>query len=151
MNTNTQLYIQPLSELVGQQVINSDNISILEMKREEIITLFKSYGLLLFRAFETNVDIFKEFTNSLSTNFMDYAGGVFTRRVINEDATILSVNDFQSEIKLHGEMYYQKKIPLMLWFFCAHPAAQDGETIVCGDNSLMNSVAQQKSYLVTRS
>jgi hypothetical protein len=28
-------------------------------------------------------------------------------------------------------MYYQQDIPLMLWFFCAHPASQDGETIVC--------------------
>ncbi len=147
MNTNTQLYIQPLSELVGQQVINSDNISILEMKREEIITLFKSYGLLLFRGFETNVDIFKEFTNSLSTNFMDYAGGVFTRRVINEDATILSVNDFQSEIKLHGEMYYQKNIPLMLWFFCAHPAAQDGETIVCDGRQFFNELSSSTKDL----
>jgi len=148
MTINTQLYtIEPLSELVGQQVINSDNISILKLNREEIISLFKSYGLLLFRGFETNFDIFKEFTNSLSTNFMDYVGGVFTRRVINEDATILSVNDFQSEIKLHGEMYYQKNIPLMLWFFCAHPAAQDGETIVCDGRQFFNELSSSTKEL----
>lgn len=150
MNTNTQLYIQPLSELVGQQVINSENISILELNREEIISLFKSYGLLLFKGFETNLDTFREFSNSLSTNFMDYTGGVFTRRVINNDATILSVNNFKSEIKLHGEMYYQKNIPLMLWFFCAHPAVQDGETTVCDGRQFFNELSHSTKELFSK-
>ena len=43
MNVNTQL----LSQNVGQQIINRDNINILDLDREEIINLFKSYGVLL--------------------------------------------------------------------------------------------------------
>ena len=122
---------QPISEKIGQQLINQDDRSILQLDREEIIKLFKEYGVLLFRGFTTDTEIFREFSNLFSTNFLDYAGGAFNRRVINDDKTILSVNDFQTEIKLHGEMYYQKNIPLMLWFFCANPAAKDGETTVC--------------------
>lgn len=136
-----KLNTQRLSEPASQAILNSDNINILDLDREEIISLFKSYGFLLFRGFETNVDIFTKFSNSLSENFKDYTGGVFNRRVINGDATLLSVNDFNNEIKLHGEMYYQQDIPLMLWFFCANPPLQSGETILCDGRKLFNELS----------
>jgi alpha-ketoglutarate-dependent taurine dioxygenase len=145
MKVNTQL----LSENVGQQIINTDNINILDLDREEIINLFKSYGFLLFRGFENSVATFTQFTNSLSKDFLDYTGGIFNRRVINGNATILSVNDFNDEIKLHGEMYYQQNIPLMLWFFCAHPASQDGETILCDGRQLFNELSSPLKELFT--
>ena len=138
MKTITQIDVRPLSEKVGQQVINTSNNSILYLDKESIINLYLSEGLLLFRGFETDVETFTKFTDGLSTNFMDYAGGVFNRRVINNNATVLSVNDFKDEIKLHGEMYYQKNIPKMLWFFCARPASKDGATIVCDGKRFYN-------------
>lgn len=137
MNIN----IQSLSEYGGQQIINNDHVNILDLDKAEIVSLFKSYGFLLFRGFETSVDTFTQFSNSLSQNFRNYAGGVFNRRVINGNETILSVNDFNDEIKLHGEMYYQQDIPLMLWFFCAQPASQDGETILCDGKLLFNKLS----------
>ncbi len=143
MKINTQL----LSENAGQQIINTDNTNILDLDREEIINLFKSYGVLIFRGFENNIDTFTKFTNSLSKDFRDYTGGVFNRRVINGNATVLSVNDFNDEIKLHGEMYYQQDIPLMLWFFCAHPASQDGETIVCDGRQFFNELSSSLKKL----
>ena len=117
MKINTQLHTRPLSKKLGQQIINLDRISILELDKQEIIKLFKSYGVLLFRGFESNLETFTQFSNSLSTNFRDYTGGVFNRKIINGNSTILTVNDFKDEIKLHGEMYYQQNIPEMLWFF----------------------------------
>jgi alpha-ketoglutarate-dependent taurine dioxygenase len=143
MNIN----IQPISGRIGQQITNIGNANILELDLEEIISLFKSYGVLLFRGFENNADIFKEFSNLLSTNFIDYAGGAFVRRVINGDKTLLSVNDFQFEIKLHGEMYYQKNIPLMVWFFCANPASQNGETTVCDGRAFFNQISSPTKEL----
>lgn len=137
MGINTQF----LSETFGQTIINTDNINLLDLEKEGIINLFKSYGVLLFRGFENSVDTFTQFTNSLSKDFRDYTGGVFNRRVINGDATLLSVNDFNDEVKLHGEMYYQQDIPLMLWFFCAHPASEDGETILCDGRQLFNELS----------
>lgn len=131
MKDNAQIYTKPLSKTIGQQIINANNSSILELSKESIVNLFRDRGVLLFRGFEANVEIFTKFSNELSTNFMDYTGGVFKRKVINNNSTLLSVNDFKDEVKLHGEMYYQKNIPLMLWFFCANPASQDGATIVC--------------------
>jgi alpha-ketoglutarate-dependent taurine dioxygenase len=147
---NMQITTQPLSEHAGQQITNRERTNLLELDKKEIISLFKSYGFLLFRGFGNNIGTFTEFTNSLSKDFMDYTGGVFNRRVINGNETILSVNDFKNEIKLHGEMYYQQTIPLMLWFFCAQPALQDGETILCDGRQLFNELSGSLKDLFTK-
>lgn len=93
MFINHKIHTQPLSEKVGKIILNVDNVNLLELDKTEIINLFKSSGVLLFRGFASNTETFKEFSNSLSTDFMDYAGGVFNRQKINDDATILTVND----------------------------------------------------------
>ncbi|SRR5579883_14911 len=150
MKTTAKLYTQPLSEAVGQQILNVENVNLCDLHEASIINLFKAEGVLLFRDFATSVEIFTSFTNKFSQNFMDYTGGVFNRRIINGDSTVLSVNDFNCEIKLHGEMYYQKNIPLMLWFFCAHPAAQDGETVVCDGKQFFDELSQPLKELFSQ-
>ncbi|MEH2413872.1 TauD/TfdA family dioxygenase [Nostoc sp.] len=142
--------IQFISDSIVQEINNLDNVSILQLDKEEIISLFKSNGILLFRGFDVDVDIFKEFTNLLSIDFINYAGGAFSRRVINGDQTLLSVNDFKSEIKLHGEMYYQQNIPLMLWFFCANPPLEDGETTVCDGRQFFNEISSSTKELFSK-
>lgn len=145
-----QFYTKPLSKNVGQQIINANDSSIFDLSKESIVNLFRSHGLLLFRGFEADVKIFTKFSNELSTNFIDYTGGVFKRKVINNDSTLLSVNDFKDEIKLHGEMYYQKNIPPMLWFFCANPASQDGATIVCDGKLFFDELSDSLEDLFNR-
>ena len=88
MFTNTNIEIQPFSENVGRKIINTENISILSKDKEQIIELFKTYGFLLFRGFETNVNTFAEFSNSLSKDFMDYTGGVIS--VISYQLSVIS-------------------------------------------------------------
>ncbi|MEH2242193.1 TauD/TfdA family dioxygenase [Nostoc sp.] len=146
MNTK----IQPISDGIGKEIINLDHVSILELDKEQIISLFKSDGILLFRRFNVDTDTFKEFTNFLSRDFINYAGGAFRRRVINGDQTLLSVNDFKSEIKLHGEMYYQQTIPLMLWFFCANPPLEDGETTVCDGRQFFHEISSSTKELFNK-
>lgn len=150
MLTNTKIQIQALSEKVGRKILNVENISLLELDKEEIINLFKSYGFLLFRGFETNVETFREFSNSLSRDFMDYTGGAFNRRIVNDDKTILTVNDFKDEVKLHGEMYYTNKPPLMVWFFCANPPLKDGETIVCDGEQFFHELSNSMKDLFSK-
>ena len=150
MLTNTKIQMEKLSDKVGRQILNVENISLLELNKEEIINLFKSYGVLLFRGFETDVDTFAEFSNSLSTDFLDYTGGAFNRKKINEEPTILTVTDFKHEVKLHGEMYYTKKPPLMIWFFCANPPLQDGETILCDGEQFFHELSSSMKDLLNR-
>lgn len=150
MKENAQLHTEPLSKTIGQQIINVNNSSILELSKESIVNLFRAQGLLLFRGFEADVETFTKFSNELSTNFMDYTGGVFKRKIINGNSTLLSVNDFKDKVKLHGEMYYQKNIPLMLWFFCANPASQDGATIVCDGKLFFDELSDLLKDLFSR-
>ncbi|MBD2384200.1 hypothetical protein [Cylindrospermum sp. FACHB-282] len=53
-----KINLQPISERIGQQIININNARILEIDKEAVISLFKSSGVLLFRGFETNADIY---------------------------------------------------------------------------------------------
>lgn len=129
---------QPLSEQAGLAILNDETTNIFDLDQEEIIRLFQDSGFLLFRGFETDVNIFTRFTDSLSKDFKDYTGGVFNRRIINGNPTVLTVNDFKDEVKLHGEMYYQQDRPLMLWFFCEQPPLEDGETILCDGRQLFH-------------
>ena len=65
MKLITKRPTQSLSETVGQQITNTNNISILDLDKESIINLYQSHGLLLFRGFEKDVDTFTKFTNEL--------------------------------------------------------------------------------------
>lgn len=150
MKTITELRTKPLPENVGSIIINANNGSILDLDKESIINLYRCQGVLLFRGFEADVETFTQFSNGLSTDFIDYTGGVFNRQVINGDSTVLTVNDFKNEIKLHGEMYYQKNIPLMLWFFCAKPPLQDGETILCDGKRFFDELSDSLKDLFGR-
>lgn len=96
------------------------------------LRLFKEEGLLLFRGFQIDMDGFRWLTGALSDGFMTYEGGASARTFIDGDPTLLSVSEAKHTfaVPLHGEMYYQKNHPAILWFYCANPASVDGETTV---------------------
>ncbi|MDJ0725042.1 MAG: TauD/TfdA family dioxygenase [Prochloraceae cyanobacterium] len=141
MNLTAQIEVKPLAKEFGKIIINPKDVGILDLDKQLIIDLFKAYGVLLFRGFKAGCDQFLEFSNSLSTDFMDYTGGYLKRQVINDNPTLLSVNDFNSAIGLHGEMYYQKQHPAMLWFYCDRPPVKDGQTIVCDGIQFYNELS----------
>jgi len=47
-------------------------------------------------------------------------------------------------------MYYQKNIPLMLWFFCANPAAKNGETTVCDGRQFFAELSNSTQELFSQ-
>ncbi|MEH2393925.1 MAG: TauD/TfdA family dioxygenase [Nostoc sp.] len=51
---------------------------------------------------------------------------------------------------MHGEMYYQQNIPLMLWFFCANPPLEDGETTVCDGRQFFNQISSSTKELFSK-
>ncbi len=150
MLMNTRIEIQPFSENVGRKIINTENISILELDKEQIIELFKTYGFLLFRGFETNVNTFAEFTNPLSRDSLDSSIGAVNRRIINQDANILTVNDYKCDIKLHGELYHTNKPPQIVWLFCANPPLKDGETTICDGQQFFHELSPSIKDLLGR-
>jgi alpha-ketoglutarate-dependent taurine dioxygenase len=76
---------------------------------------------------------------------MSYVGGAYSRKKINGDETLLSVTETggsvdNSAMPLHGEMYYKKKKPTLVWFYCANPALKGGETTVCDGLQIYNNL-----------
>lgn len=47
-------------------------------------------------------------------------------------------------------MYYQQNIPLMLWFFCANPPLEDGETTVCDGRQFFNEISSSTKELFSK-
>lgn len=148
--------VNPLYDKFGSIISATGKVDIRELDKIKVINLFNFSGVVLFRGFDLNTDEFKKLTELFSTNFMPYLGGGYSRKMINGDKTFLSVR--RSTIKednlaipledngdnlatsLHGEMYYKKKKPTLIWFYCANPALKDGETIVCDGVKLFNSL-----------
>ncbi len=123
----------PLSENFGKTVLGTKKQDICGLDQAEVIEQFNTSSLLLFRGFEVDTENFKKFTELFSTNFVSYVGGAYSREMINGDKTLLSVTGgkLAFPVPLHGEMYYRKHRPDILWFYCASPALKDGETTVC--------------------
>lgn len=149
---NAQTKITPFDEHFGTIVEASGPVELADLDRDEMIQLFKKSGLLYFRGFHASVEQFDEFTSRFSTDFMSLVGGGYKRRVINEDGdkSIQSVNyDVGLEhqglfpLPLHGEQYYLEHRPVMLWFYCVCPAAEDGETTVCDGYQLYAGLSDE--------
>ena len=132
----------PISEEFGTRIVATDKSNIFAIDQENIRSLFKKSGVLLFRDFDINTDKFEQFTNLFGTEFMHYIGGAQVRKIINKngDQTISSVNFYTDsdnqhkrtfKLPLHGEMFYTKSRPTLLWFYCVAPPLEDGETTVC--------------------
>jgi alpha-ketoglutarate-dependent taurine dioxygenase len=104
--------------------------SILSLDPAEVARIFAAENLVLFRGFATPIEAFKQFSEQLCTDFMTYEGGASARRAIGGDPTLMSVTEpsHTFAIPLHGEMYYAKHRPRILWFYCVRPASSGGET-----------------------
>lgn len=140
----------PLSEKLGTTLFGKTDFDICDLDREEIIDLFKSSHVLLFRGFNVDPDKFKQFTELFSTNFVSYVGGAYGREMINGDKTLLSVTGgkLQFPVPLHGEMYYRKHKPDIIWFYCATPALKDGETTICDGTQVYNELSPSTQELL---
>ena len=143
----------PLFESFGKTVFGTKQ-DICELAQAEVIEQFNNSSLLLFRGFDVDTEKFKQFTELFSTNFVSYVGGAYSREMINGDKTLLSVTGgkLAFPVPLHGEMYYRKNRPDILWFYCASPALQDGETTVCDGIQIYNKLSSptQKLFQETK-
>jgi hypothetical protein len=108
---------------------------------DEITSIFQDSRCILFRGFEASTEQFEQLTSSLTENFMSYQGGGFTigpfsRSTVNDNKTLLTATGKTQEfpLPLHGEMYYLGRPPDLIWFYCATPVQQGGETTV-GDGA----------------
>jgi alpha-ketoglutarate-dependent taurine dioxygenase len=124
--------VAPFLDAHGVMMSPATGGGIDSLNASEVARVFMEHSLVLFRGFDVSTAAFKAFTDRLCEDFITYEGGASARRAIGGDPTVMTVTEPQQTfaIPLHGEMYYVKRPPEVLWFFCVRPAAAGGETTV---------------------
>ncbi len=135
----------PLTEGYGEVWSGTADTPLTALDASEAKAALRRHGVVLFRGFRADRTSFKEFTDRLCGAFMNYEGGASARSKVDGQETVLTVTEpsMLHGIPLHGEMYYTKHRPDLLFFFCERPAAQDGETTVADGTALYRGLSQR--------
>ncbi|MEM7770154.1 MAG: TauD/TfdA family dioxygenase [Cyanobacteria bacterium P01_A01_bin.37] len=94
---------------------------------QENLDWFKSYGFLLFRGFEVDSKKMKAFAEQFSSRFIRDRGRPL---VDSSDGFVSLVDGGTHYISPHCEHANSPFRPDVVWFCCAVPVAQGGETLV---------------------
>lgn len=146
-----QLQYRPLNQTFGQIIQGNSSKNILDLDQEEVINIFRESGTVHFKNFNTSADTFIKFTHLYCQDFSTYQGGglrwgVLDRQAINNVETLLTTSGHSQgfPIELHGEMYYLKNHPAILWFYCENPPEQGkgGQTTVCDGREVFKSLRE---------
>lgn len=121
---------EPIVDGMGALIRGSRGTELSALSDSDLLALFRDRNLLLFRGFEVGMERFMALTERLSSSFMTYAGGAFTRERVGDDPTMMTVTAPTQHypVPLHGEMYYLERRPKILWFHCVRPVKKGGET-----------------------
>jgi alpha-ketoglutarate-dependent taurine dioxygenase len=86
-------------------------------------------GAILFRNFNVDsIDKFKKFVHLISPELLEYNERSTPRTEVSGE--IYTATEYPAElcITLHNESSYSANWPMKIWFYCAQPAVQGGET-----------------------
>ncbi|HEU4506950.1 MAG TPA: TauD/TfdA family dioxygenase [Pyrinomonadaceae bacterium] len=119
---------------------------------EMIETQLLKHGGVVFRGFEiTDVSEFEQFIRVVSGNALEYHERSSPRSLI--DGRIYTSTDHPADqtIFLHNEQSYNLVFPLRIFFFCVHPAAEGGETLLADSRKVLRRIDPEiKAKLVDR-
>lgn len=143
---------KPLSRAFGRVVEAPEGARLGDCDRDAVLALLGEDGAVLLRGFAPARDDFLAFTERFGREFSTYQGGFFhDRRPVGGNRTLLTVtaSDEGFAIPLHGEMYYTKRRPALLWFCCETPPAADGETTLADGEELWRRLSDRARALFT--
>ncbi|EPX59035.1 hypothetical protein D187_003412 [Cystobacter fuscus DSM 2262] len=109
------------------RIVYSDgHKDIFKLPYEDVIELFKSAGLVIFRGFATSPQVMKEFAGRFSSRFnRDRLRPV----VEGSNGFVQMVTEGMGYVEPHAEQANSPFRPDALWFCCSVPAAEGGETL----------------------
>ncbi|MBW4592772.1 MAG: TauD/TfdA family dioxygenase [Brasilonema angustatum HA4187-MV1] len=120
-----------------------DSQDILSLSVAKIIELFKSSGVLLFRGFKVTHEQMKTFAEQFSSKFIQH----FTRPQVDSDRFVQFVDAGMGSSDLHSEHAYSPFRPDVIYFCCAVPAAQGGETTFCDGVRVWEELSEETRQL----
>ncbi|HEU5380542.1 MAG TPA: TauD/TfdA family dioxygenase [Ktedonobacteraceae bacterium] len=106
-----------------------DLINWIKENQQRIETLLSQRGAILFRGFPiASLTTFERFVNALSPALLDYSERSTPRSEVKTHIYTSTEYPADRSIPLHNEMSYSHNWPMKIWFYCAKPAQQGGET-----------------------
>ena len=118
--------IELLGTSTGRIIYGNNRQDVMNLSVVEVETLFKSFGILLFRGFEVTYEQMKTFAGQFSSKFTREG----TRHLADSsDGFVGLVDPGMNSVSPHCENGNSPFRPDAIWFCCARPAAQSGETL----------------------
>lgn len=132
----------PIDDGIGA-IIEARGRGLDDLAPEHVGALLRRHGVLLFRGFTKDTDGFVAFSDRLTEDFSNYRGGglrfaMLDREAVGGHSTVLTTTGHTQSfgIPLHGEMYYMKHPPQLLWFYAEVPPVAGGQTTL-GDGAAL--------------
>jgi alpha-ketoglutarate-dependent taurine dioxygenase len=147
----------PIGGNIGAVIQNQGGQSLLQLQPDEVIRLYRATGAILFRGFQASLEEFEQFTSRFTEDLYTNRGaafsfGPFARSTVNGNPTVLTATGNRQDfpLPLHGEFYYFRYPPRMIWFYCACPAPTGGETTIGDGAAIMSSFRPETADLFRR-
>jgi alpha-ketoglutarate-dependent taurine dioxygenase len=120
---------------------DSAHESLLDIDPDWVRNLYKQYGALLFRGFDFEVEIFRDFTQTYCSHaaFNDSPG----RDTVDHESNIQTVNLGDEAFPLHAELSRTPWRPDVCWFACVTPAEHDGQTYICDGVKIVKEMSPE--------
>ncbi|MBW4630841.1 MAG: TauD/TfdA family dioxygenase [Iphinoe sp. HA4291-MV1] len=132
-------------KLGSLKIIQSENcLNILQLPVPTTIELFKSYGLLLFRGFSVNNEQMQAFAEQFSSRFVLDKD----RPIVNlKNRFVTLVDPGMHYVSPHCENANSPFSPDVVWFCCAVPASQGGETLIWDGGRVWEELSEDLKQL----
>jgi alpha-ketoglutarate-dependent taurine dioxygenase len=109
--------------------MSAELAAIVAAERDAILDALYRHGALLFRGFDVEgASGFERVTRALTPEAFSYVGGGAPRSRISGEVYTSTELSADQVLPLHNEASYFKELPAFVWFYCAVPPKQAGET-----------------------
>ena len=118
------------------------------INRDEVLQLYKTRGVVLFRGFEFNTYAFQALTEQFTSDFRLH--GNSTREIISSDETVATVSGGQEHFFAHSEHAFSPLRPDTAWFYCVTPAKSGGETTIYDGVEVLERLSEETRVLFNK-
>lgn len=120
-----------------------------DLSADEVLTLYRTHGAILFRGFDFDLPAFRVFTETFCSS------SVFNespdRLLLDDESYIQSVNAGLDPFPLHPELSREPWKPDVCFFCCLNPPREAGETTICDGVAIVDALpAEVRDGLASR-
>jgi alpha-ketoglutarate-dependent taurine dioxygenase len=151
---DAKMACEPIGRNVGAVLGSRAGEKLLDLDAGQVIDLYRATGAVFLRGFEADLDAFEKFTGRFMQDPFTNRGaafsfGPFRRSTVDGNPTTMTATGNRQDfpLPLHGEFYYFLHPPQMIWFYCACPAEEGGETTIADGAAIMRGLRPETAAL----